>query len=418
MNLIPGTTLHSQNGKLYLESCSLESIAEAEGTPVYVYSRAYLEDQYLAYDRALAEVPHLICYGMKACGNLSILKALGELGAGVDLVSGGELYRAQRAGIPAERMVFSGVGKTEDEIRRAIAAEILMLNVESSEELHWISQIASSENRTAGISIRINPNIDARTHPYISTGLDENKFGIPYEEAVEIYRLAKRLPALEIRGLQSHIGSQITDVSVFGEALDRLVDIYRALIQEGISIRYLDLGGGLGISYRSDSTPGPAEMIDTLRERLRALPLTILLEPGRSIIGNAGLLLTRVLYYKENRQRRFAIVDAGMTELIRPALYEAHHEIVPITTLDREQIQVDVVGPVCESTDVLAKDRLLPMPRRGDIYAILSAGAYGFCMASNYNARLRPPEVLVEGDHYRVIRRRETYEDLVEKELL
>jgi len=410
MSLIPAAPLSYRDEALYLDDCSLEKIAEEVGTPVYVYSRDHIERQLRAYQQALEGVPHLICYGMKANSNLAVLKLLGELGAGVDLVSAGELYRAQRAGIPAERMIFSGVGKTKEEIRRAVRAGILMLNVESREELQAISRIAGEEGRTAGISIRINPDIDAQTHPYISTGLHENKFGIPFEEAREIYEEAHRLPSLEIRGLQSHIGSQITNTAVFGEALDRLLDVYQMLRRCGITFRYLDLGGGLGISYQGDPVAGPSEMIATLLERLRSLDLTILFEPGRSIV------VTRVVYYKNNREKHFAIVDSGMTELLRPALYGAHHEVVPVRRADRESVEVDVVGPICESSDVMARNRLLPHPRPGDLYAVLSAGAYAFSMASNYNARPRPPEILVEGGGYRTIRERETYEDLIAKE--
>lgn len=416
MTLIPTTPLRYRDEELYLDECALERIAGAVGTPAFVYSRRYIEERFQAYQEALKDLPHLICYGMKACSNVAIVKLLGELGAGMDLVSGGELYRAQQAGIPPERMIFSGVGKTEDEIRQAVRAGILMLNVESQLELQAISRIAQEEGRTAGISIRINPDVDAHTHPYISTGLQENKFGIPFEEALEMYEEALELPGLEIRGLQSHIGSQITEIEVFSDALDKLIEVYRTLQEHHIGIRYLDLGGGLGIAYQCENVAGPAEMIRPLLDRLRALGLTILFEPGRSIVGNSGVLLSRVIYYKENREKRFAIVDAGMTELLRPALYNAHHEVVPVRRLDREPIRVDVAGPICESSDVLAKDRLLPRPRPGDLYAILSAGAYASCMGSNYNSRLLPPEVLVEGDRYRVIRGRETFADLIAKE--
>jgi len=418
MKLIPGTPLSYRRGELFLEECSLREIASEVDTPVFVYSRRHLEERFREYDRALEGLDHLVCYGMKALGNVSIVRLLGQLGAGVDLVSGGELYRAQRAGIPAERMVFSGVGKTEREIREAIRCSILMLNVESQMELQAISRIAVEENRKAGVSIRINPDIDAHTHPYISTGLEENKFGIPFEEGLEMYQEADELPGIEIRGLQCHIGSQITDIKVFGEAVDRLIEVDETLKQHGIEVSHFDIGGGLGISYDDRSVPGPQEMIAMLRPRFEALGKTILVEPGRSIVGNCGVLLTRVVYYKENRQKRFAIVDGGMTELLRPALYGAHHEIVPVVDDQREAIQVDVAGPVCESSDVLAKDCALPRPRPGDLYAVLSTGAYGFSMAGNYNSRLRPPEVLIEGDSHRLIRRRESYQDLVDLEVL
>ncbi len=418
MNRIPTPQLAYKNEELYLEDCALQRVAAEVDTPAYIYSRRHIEEQFRAYEQALEGIPHLICYGMKACSNLGIVKLLGELGAGMDLVSGGELYRAQLAGIAPQRMIFSGVGKTEEEIRRAVRAGILMLNVESQAELQAISRVSQEEGRTAGISIRINPDIDAHTHPYISTGLEKNKFGIPFEEALEMYEEAQQLPGLEIRGLQSHIGSQITEIEVFSEALDKLLEVHQLLQEHGIAVRYLDLGGGLGIAYQTEPVAGPAEMISPLLDRLRSADLTILFEPGRSIVGNSCVLLTRVVYYKENRQKRFAIVDCGMTELLRPALYGAYHQVVPVRQLDREAVQVDVAGPICESTDMLAKDRVLPRPRPGDLYAVLSAGAYASCMASNYNSRPRPPEILVEGDRYRIVRQRETYEDLTAKELL
>jgi diaminopimelate decarboxylase len=418
MTLIPGTPFSYRNGELHIEGCPLARIAEAVGTPAYVYSRRAIEDQYRAYEKALESIPHLICYGMKACSNLAILHLLGSLGAGVDLVSGGELFRARRAGIPPERMIFSGVAKTREEIRQAVQAGILMLNVESRMELEAISRVAVEEGRTAGISIRINPDIDPHTHPYISTGLEENKFGLSLDAAMEAYQAAAKLPGIEVRGIQSHIGSQITDISVFGEALDKLMKIDRDLEALGIRVQYIDIGGGLGIAYTAKDVPGPDRMIATLRERLGRLGKTLLLEPGRSMVGNSGVLLTRVVYYKENRRKRFALVDAGMTDLMRPALYGAHHEVVPVIETNRESVEVDVAGPVCESTDVLARGRSLPRPETGDLYGILSAGAYSFSMASRYNSRPLPPEVLVEGDRYRVIRSRETYEDLIAHETL
>ena len=415
--LIPGTQLSYKKGELHLEDCSLANVAAAVGTPAFVYSRRFFEEQYLAYDEALQDIPHLICYGMKACSNVAIVHLLGKLGAGVDLVSGGELFRAIRAGIPPEKMIFSGVAKSSEEIRQAVRSGILMLNVESQMELQAISRIAVEENKTAGISIRINPDIDPHTHPYISTGLEENKFGIPFEEALEMYEEAEELPGLEIRGLQSHIGSQITDIRVFGDALDKLNEIDQMLEDHGIHIQYLDLGGGLGIPYSSNPVVTPREMVTSIRERLEKLNKTIVVEPGRSIVGNSGVLLTQVVYYKENRQNRFALVDAGMTELLRPALYNARHEVVPVLdTGDRDMTTVNVAGPVCESADILARDRELPHPRPGDLYAILSAGAYGFSMSNNYNSRPKAPEVLVEGNQFRLIRERQSLEDLIAKE--
>ncbi len=418
MKLIEGTTLNYKNGLLYMEACSLEDIAEVAGTPLYVYSQAFIKEKFRAYDEALGDIPHLICFGMKANSNLSLLRLLAAMGAGMDLVSGFELQRAQLAGVPPEKMVFSGVGKTEGEIRLAIRKKILMLNVESEMELETISRLASEDNLKAGISIRINPEIDAKTHPYITTGLDENKFGIPFEEAGRLYKKAAQLPGIEIRGLQSHIGSQITDITVFGHALDKLLNVYRKLKADGHDIQYIDLGGGLGIAYGDQPVAGPAEMVATLKEKLKDLPVTLILEPGRSIVGNSGVLLTKVLYNKKNRQKRFILVDAGMTELIRPCLYKAHHEIVPVKQMQegQDRIEADVAGPVCESSDVLARSVVLPLPRPGDCLAIQSAGAYAASMASRYNSRALPAEVLVDGAEWKVIRERETFEDQVKHE--
>ena len=417
MTLIPNVPLEYRSGELYLDNCSLQAIAREYGTPCFVYSRNHIEQQYLSYYKAFGEMDHLICYGVKANSNVSILKLLGELGSGVDLVSGGELERAKQAGIPPDRMIFSGVAKTDEELRMAIRTGILMINVESQQELWSVSRIAQEENRTAGISIRINPHIDAGTHPYISTGLAESKFGIPAEETLEMYQEASTLPGIEIRGLQSHIGSQITDLSVFSEVLDKLVEMMQMLKSEGFPISYLDLGGGLGIAYRrEEKVAEPRELIDSLHNRLSPLGVTVIIEPGRSIVGNAGVLLTRVIYYKENRQKKFAIVDSTMSELLRPALYQAYHEVVPVIDTDRESKLVDVAGAVCESADILARDRMLPHPQPGDLYAVLSVGAYGFCMASHYNSRPRPAEILVEGDSFRIIRRRENFQDLIAPE--
>ncbi len=408
------------DGQLYCEETPLEAIADAVGTPTYVYSSRAILAAYDAYERALAPVPHLACYAVKANMNLAVLALLARAGAGADVVSGGELYRALRAGFEPQRIVFAGVGKSREEIREALKADVLCLNVESRAELRTIDELARAEGARARIAVRVNPDIDPDTHPYIATGLRTSKFGIPYREARDVYRQAARLAGIEVVGIHMHIGSQLTKVAPIADSLARLAELVEALRRDGIGLRYLDVGGGLGIRYREETPPTPAEYVGALRPILDRLGLTVILEPGRSIVGNAGALLTRVLYRKGSDGRRFLIVDAAMNDLLRPALYNAHHEIRPVAeprSPDAREV-VDVVGPVCESGDFLAKERPLPPVAEGALLAVLSAGAYGFAMASNYNARPRPAEVMVAGDRFQVVRRRESYEDLIAGESL
>lgn len=403
------------DGQLHCEGTPLPAIAEAVGTPTYVYSAGAILNAYEAYERALGGLPHLSCYAVKANMNLAVLALLAQAGAGADVVSGGELYRALRAGFDPQKIVFAGVGKNRDEIREGLKADVLCFNVESPAELAAIDEVARAEGTRARIGIRVNPDIDPETHPYIATGLRTSKFGIAYREARDVYRRAAGLPGIEVVGVHMHIGSQLTKVTPIADSLTRVADLVERLAEDGITLRYLDVGGGLGIRYREETPPNPADYVRALKPALERLGLTVLLEPGRSIVGNAGALLTRVLYRKTTEGRRFLVVDAAMNDLIRPALYNAHHEIRPAVeppaaaTLET----VDVVGPVCESADFLAKERPLPPVAEGALLAVLSAGAYAFAMASNYNARPRAAEVLVQGDRFQVVRRRESYEDLV-----
>lgn len=410
---------HYKNGELHCEDVPLSRIASELGTPVYVYSTETLVRHFRAFDDAFQGTPHLVCFSAKSNSNLAILSLFGCLGGGVDIVSGGELYRALRAGIPPDRIVYSGVGKTEQEMDAAISSSILMFNIESSEELEVLEERARRLGQRARIAIRVNPDVDPQTHPYISTGLKKNKFGIDMERALEDYRRAARMEHLEVVGVDCHIGSQITRLAPFLDSLDRLREFMgRLRHQEGIQINYLDVGGGLGITYDQESPPHPVEYAKGIVELTRDLGCTLVLEPGRVLVGNAGVLLTRVLYTKEGATKRFVIVDAAMNDLARPSLYGSYHRIQPVDekVLSAEEQVADLVGPICESTDFLAKDRRMPLLSRGDLVAVMSAGAYGFSMSSNYNSRPRAAEVLVKGRDYFVIRRRETYEDLISPE--
>lgn len=404
-----------RNSELCCEQVGLRALAADVGTPAYVYSKAALLESYTAYDRAFAPVPHLICYAVKASSNLGILGTLARAGAGADIVSGGELFRALRAGIPAKKIIFSSVGKTREEMREALKAEILMFNVESLGELRALDEVAREMGVRAPVALRVNPDVDPQTHPYIATGLKTSKFGIPIAQALEAYEEAASLEGVEVVGADMHIGSQLTKASPFADAVARLTALVKTLRERAIEVRMIDVGGGLGIRYRDDAPPTHREYATVLLPALRELGVTVLLEPGRSIVGNAGILLTRVLYRKDTGDKKFVVVDAGMNDLIRPALYDSYHEIRPVdeTRLGGPMENVDVVGPVCESGDFLAKDRELAASEEGDLLAVMSAGAYGFVMASNYNTRPRAVEVLVDGDRYTIVRRRETYEDLV-----
>ncbi len=404
--------------ELYCEEVPVRLIAEKAGTPCYIYSFATLSHHFTTFDAAFANVAHLTCYSAKANSNVAILKLFGSMGAGVDIVSGGELYRARRAAIPPERIVYSGVGKTVEEIDFALREKILMFNIESSQELEQINRRAEAMGTRASISLRVNPDIDPNTHPYISTGMKRNKFGISADSALRAYEKAKNLKNIEVVGLDCHIGSQLTDVTPFVDALRRLRSLIERLRQTGFHIRYLDLGGGLGIVYDQEAPPQPHEYARALLGELKNIDCTLIFEPGRVIVGNAGVLVTKVLYTKRTQAKNFVITDGAMNDLVRPSLYGSYHYIQPVLRSLKETEIVDVVGPICESGDFLAKDRGLPMPAAGDYLAVMSAGAYGFSMSSNYNSRPRAPEVLVKGGQYFVIRQRETWEDLVRPETI
>ena len=404
--------------ELYCEDVPVRLIAEKIGTPCYIYSLATLSHHFMVFDSAFKDVAHLTCYSVKANSNIAILKLFGSMGGGMDIVSGGELYRARRAAIPAERIVYSGVGKTVEEIDFALREKILMFNIESTQELEQINRRAEAMSTKASVSVRVNPDIDPNTHPYISTGMKKNKFGISVDSALRAYEKAKSLRNIEIVGLDCHIGSQLTDVTPFVDALKRLRSLIDRLRKEGALIRYLDLGGGLGIVYDQEAPPQPHEYARAILRELENIDCTLIFEPGRVIVGNAGLLLTKVLYTKRTQAKNFVIVDGAMNDLVRPSLYGSYHYIQPVVRSQKETEVVDVVGPICESSDFLARDRGLSMPASGDYLAVMSAGAYGFSMSSNYNSRRRAPEVLVKGEQYFVIRQRETWENLVSPETI
>jgi len=407
---------HYKNEQLYCENVPLQDIARQVRTPCFVYSRATLQHHFTVFDDAFQGMPHLTCYSVKANANKAILGLFAALGGGADIVSGGELFRARQAGVPADRIVYSGVGKTRAEIDYALRENILMFNIESMQELEALNQRAAAMGIKARIALRVNPDVDPRTHPYISTGLKKNKFGIDVDQALQTYAHAQRLPHIEVVGIDCHIGSQLTEIPPFIEALVRLKLLVERLAQSGICIKYVDIGGGLGIPYHDETPPHPREYAQAIMEKLKHLPFTLILEPGRVIVGNAGLLLTEVLYTKSTPDKEFVVVDAGMNDLIRPSFYGAYHDIQPVVRKQRETRIVDVVGPICESSDFLARDRSLISLEQGELLAVMSAGAYGYCMASNYNSRTRAAEVLVDGEEFYVIRERETLEDLVRGE--
>lgn len=392
-------------------------IASEVGTPVYIYSHATLTRHYQALDEAFAEVPHLICFALKANANLAVLKLFADLGGGLDVVSGGELFRGLKAGVSPERIVYAGVGKSRDEIAYALKSDILMFNVESDQELRLIHEVASGMGMRARVALRVNPDVDPQTHPYIATGLKQSKFGIDIARAVEEYEVARSLPSLDMVGIHQHIGSQITSVQPFVDSLEKTAGLVRTLRAQGTDIRYLDVGGGLGITYKDEEPPLPAEFAQALLGVIKDLGATVVLEPGRVLVGNAGILVARVLYTKQTPVKSFLVVDAGMNDLARPSLYGSYHAVRPVRRVPgREEVTVDVVGPICESSDFLAKDRSMPRFEAGELLAVMSAGAYGHTMSSNYNARPRAPEVMVRGARYDVVRDRETYEDLLRGE--
>ena len=405
-----------KNQQLHCEEIPIESIAEKVGTPLYLYSYHTLVRHFTVFDKAFHGIPHLVCFSAKANSNLALLRLFINLGGGVDVVSGGELYRAIKAGADPQKIVFSGVGKRVDEIEYALKTGILMFNVESSQELSVINEVAGRFGKKAHIAIRVNPDIDPKTHPYISTGLKQNKFGIDILRAPMAYRLASQLPNLKIVGIDCHIGSQLIQVEPIIEALRKLKQLVENLRKEGMEIQYLDLGGGLGITYEDEEPPHPMEYASNILEEIRGFGCTLILEPGRVIVGNAGILVTKVLYTKENEEKRFVIVDAGMNDLVRPSYYGSYHQILPVRKEGREEIVADVVGPICESSDFLAKGRKMLKVNPGEMIAVMSAGAYGFSMSTNYNSRPRVAEVIVRDDQMFVIRRRENYEDLIRGE--
>lgn len=405
------TALHYVDGVLQLEQVNLAALAGQFGTPCYVYSRAAIERAYRAYDAAFGAQPHRVCYAVKANSNLAVLNVLARLGAGFDVVSGGELARVLRAGGRADRVVFSGVGKSTEELRQALAAGIACFNVESAAELERLNEVAMALGLRAPVALRVNPDVDAGTHPYISTGLKENKFGIPADDALALYRRAASLPGLRVCGVACHIGSQMTDLAPLREAAGRIGALRLALLAENIAIDHVDLGGGLGIAYRDEVVPSAADYAAAIGEPFAGSGVEISIEPGRSIVGPAGVLLTRVEYLKPGTDRNFAIVDAAMNDLLRPALYDAHHAVLPLRQAGGQAKVWELVGPVCESGDFLAHARSLALAQ-GDLLALRDAGAYGFAMSSNYNTRPRAPEVMVDGDKAYLIRARETLDDL------
>ncbi|MBP0047207.1 diaminopimelate decarboxylase [Marinobacterium sp. AK62] len=411
-------TFEYQNGLLHAEEVSLSKIAEEFGTPTYVYSRDALERAYLDYAEALEGRDALVCYAVKANSNLAVLNVLARLGAGFDIVSAGELERVLRAGGDPAKVVFSGVGKQPDEIRRALEAGILCFNIESDAELDRVNAVAGEMGVKAPVSFRVNPDVDAGTHPYISTGLKENKFGIDIDTAVEVYRRAAALPHVDVVGMDCHIGSQLTEISPFLDALDRLLALLDTLAQEGIEIEHLDLGGGLGVCYTDEQPPSAGEYIAAVLDKMGTRGLKLIFEPGRSIAANAGVMLTRVEFLKQTGEKNFAIIDGAMNDLIRPSLYSAYQEIIPVQLREEGDTKAwDLVGPVCETGDFLGKDRQLNL-QPGDLLAVCSAGAYGFVMASNYNTRPRPAEVMVDDNQAYLVRARESLSDLMRGEQL
>ncbi len=407
-----------KDAALFCEDVAISELAETYGTPLYVYSRATLERHWHAFDNALKGHDHLVCYAVKANSNLAVLNVLARLGSGFDIVSGGELERVLRAGGKPEQIVFSGVGKQADEMQLAIDHDIHCFNVESEQEIDLLNDVAAKNNKTVRVSFRVNPDVDAKTHPYISTGLKENKFGIAFKDAERIYLKASQLSNIEVMGIDCHIGSQLTELSPYIDALDRLLDLIERLKAAEIHIRHLDLGGGLGIRYREETPPLPAEWAAALQDRLQNFDGKIVVEPGRAIAGNAGILVSRVDYIKQSEDKNFAIIDAAMNDLIRPSLYDAWQDIIPIKQQSNELERVyDVVGAICETGDFLGKDRPLQIAQN-DLLAIRSSGAYSFAMSSNYNTRCRAAEVMVDGDQHYCVRERENIDDLIRGESL
>ena len=410
---------HYQGDELFCEEVPIRQITAQVGTPCYIYSHRTLIRHFQAFDQAFKAIPHIVAFAMKANSNLTVLRLLAKEGCGADIVSGGELFRALKAGMAPNKIVFAGVGKSKEEIQYALESDILMFNVESPGELQQINEVAGSMGLRAKVALRINPDIDPHTHPYISTGLKKSKFGIGADRALEEFDAAGNLPHIEVVGVHSHIGSQLTQITPFVDALKKAIALIQTLQAKGVHIQYLNIGGGLGITYSDETPPHPRELAEAISPLLQSVSCQIIMEPGRSIVGNAGILVTKVLYNKASADKHFMIVDAAMNDLLRPSLYDAHHDIQPVLKKESSAINtVDVVGPICESGDFLAKDRKMPHSQPGDLLAVMSAGAYGFTMASNYNSRPRVPEVLVKGKDITVIRKRESYEDLIRGETI
>jgi diaminopimelate decarboxylase len=406
-----------KNNDLYCESVAIKDIASQVGTPFYLYSTATLNRHFRAFDEAFT-MPHITCFATKACSNIAILNLFAGLGGGADIVSGGELFRALKAGIDPGKIVYSGVGKTKDEMRFGLESGILMFNVESEQELATLQQVAKEMDIAAPVSFRVNPDVDPKTHAYISTGLAKNKFGIPIQDALEAYTVAQKMSHIDVVGVSCHIGSQLTQISPFVESLQKVKIFIGRLEETGIHISYLDLGGGLGIRYDSEDPPLPAAYAEAIKAEMEGMDCTLILEPGRVIVGNAGILVTKVLYTKKGG-KKFVIVDAGMNDLARPSLYDAYHAIQPVAVRGEQLNEVaDVVGPICETGDFLARGQDVPVCESGDLLAVMSSGAYGFTMSSNYNSRPRVPEVLVDGEQFYIIRQRETYDDLIAGEVI
>lgn len=397
---------------LFCEDVAVAEVAKAVGTPFYLYSKATLSHHFKVVDQAFSDIPHITCFATKACSNIAILSLFRSLGSGADIVSGGELFRALKAGMDPKKVVYSGVGKSQEELRYALETGILMFNVESRQELLKLQETAQALNVQAPVAFRINPDVDPKTHAYISTGLAKNKFGVPIDEAEKIYTEANTLSHIQVVGVSCHIGSQLTTVSPFVEALQRVMVFMDRLKEKGVQVKYLDMGGGLGIQYDAEEPPQPKEYASAIKEVLAGRGYTLIIEPGRVIVGNSGILVTKVLYTKSGN-KNFIIVDAGMNDLTRPSLYGAYHSIQPVEKKDQGCQQADVVGPICETGDFLAKDRSMPVCDQDDLLAVMSAGAYGFTMSSNYNSRPRVPEVLVDGHEFHLIRKRETRDDLI-----
>jgi diaminopimelate decarboxylase len=404
--------------ELLCEEVPVRGIAETVGTPFYLYSLNTLESHFRAFQNAFSKVDHLICFSAKANSNIAILRIFVRMGGGVDVVSGGELFRSMKASASPDKIVYSGVGKREEEIEYALELPILMFNIESTQELILIDRIAGRMRTKAPIALRVNPDVDPKTHPYISTGLKKNKFGINLQKSLDDYRLANTLPNVKVIGVSCHIGSQLTEVRPFVEAVQRIKELVLKLRAEGMNIQYMDIGGGLGITYNQEEPPHPRDYARALMKELKEIDCTLILEPGRVIVGNAGVLVTKVLYTKEGDEKNFIVVDAAMNDLIRPSLYGSYQRVQPVHRSDRPEWMADVVGPICESSDFLAKDRKLPKAEQGDLLAVMSAGAYGFSMSSNYNSRPRVAEVLVAKDKFFVIRQREDYDDLIRGEII